>query len=188
MMAACTAQEIREHQDKIRNAVRECLINLEGNCAACFTIDGVFVKSHLLGVDCRKVVGKERKYVDIGFGWIGFKKSIQPDSEILKVCFGCHMPMKTGHEIIVHTGDVVPGTKCKFVDIVAQVAWCVFKIPTLYKDMIKDFALNNQIAFSDYAAWCSTTHDIFYTNCIRIFYWICQKRRIISLPLFAEDL
>lgn len=175
--AAQVAIDEREEQRGRREEMRRMMDLLSDHCPGCFVMTGQLVRKHVLGPGCRKAL-EVREYLDVGMGWIDFKKAIRYGEKDMKFCFGCLMPISKGHEIVDHNDGMI-GSVCKYNDIAAQVVWVIFKCPDLYKEMADEFLEGMMMQKNELAMWCKKKESIYYTNTLMVFYWICNKLELL---------
>ncbi len=181
--AAANLQLMAEMQSKIRKSLGHCMLSLKGKCPGCFTIGNVMVPKHQLGVGCRKALNIQG-HMNNGYGWIAYKKQLAPVDTRINFCYGCNTPYTSGHRFTSHSETL--GPLCPYLDIVAQIVWCVFKTPRLLRQMMAEFGIEEDFSIAEFTDWCNISNDMFYSNYIRVFYWLCKGRGLIELDIWSQ--
>ena len=67
------------------------------------------------------------------------------------------------------------GPGCEWGDQIALICFMMWEVPELRTMMRKAFSLQLMDKM-EFVAWCKQEHEIYYTNYIKVYLWVCQMR------------
>lgn len=167
--SAAEAAALRIKQGLVRADITKCVKILRPYCGACLVATGDFYNDHLVGAGCR-LAQNVAHYIPFGNGWQEFRNDCQIKTGPIKFCYGCLLPIGK-HKIMAHDNA---GAQCEDRNKIAQVGFAVWETLDTHILMIDEFFGGNQdLTKGEFVQWCRQTDDLYFTNLIRLFVWVC---------------